>query len=132
MTQEDKELLIKELCARLPYGVKIQHGVNYRPMQLWNIGILELGTYNRAYYNNGLNNDFYSVEKIKPYLRPMSSMTEKEKEEYDKLFTIHSEGETYCENWEWIDFMNSHHFDYRGLIEKGLALPAPEGMYNLK
>ena len=117
MTQEEQQLLLKDLCARLPYGVKIN--VNGEEDTL-----LELGV------DTGWVNASYDIEDIKPYLRPISSMTEDEKEEYDKLFTIHSQGETYCENWEWIDFMNSHHFDYRGLIEKGLALEAPEGMYN--
>lgn len=91
---------------------------------------------------------------LRPYLRPMSSMTEEEKEEYRKLSdeVIGSYGPY---NWEFIahcvrlgikpgnphecideyvdmdaiDFLNAHHFDYRGLIEKGLALEAPEGMY---
>lgn len=63
--------------------------------------------------------------QIRPYLRAMSSMTEEEKEEYQAFFNY--DGVEYPE--EYIDWLNAHHFDYRGLIEKGLALKAPEGMY---
>ena len=66
------------------------------------------------------------MPEITPYKREPISL---EKKDYDKLFTIHSDGDIYCENWEWSDFMNSHHFDYRGLIPKDLAIEAPEGMY---
>ena len=78
-----------------------------------------------------------------PYLRPMSSMTEEEK---DKLYTamdwygridengnVDTKGQdkVYRETfYDYTDWLNAHHFDYRGLIEKGLALEAPEGMYN--
>lgn len=68
---------------------------------------------------------------VKPYLRPMSSMTEEEKEELrDKniLIAVSTSGtvETTIGGFDWL---NAHHFDYRGLIPMGLALPAPEGMY---
>ena len=61
------------------------------------------------------------VEILEPYLRPMSSMSEEEYQEfgYDVLRYTPRE----------FDWLNAHHFDYRGLIEKGLALEAPEGMY---
>ena len=149
MTQEEKELLLQDLCCRLPYGVKIQRGVNYKPMQLWSVGILELGIFNRAYYNNGLNNDSYSVMEIKPYLRPLSSMTEAEKEEFKKLTDCDDVTETgfgYVEGGTLEDYIStlpfkllgvvtkwllSHHFDYMGLIDKGLALEAPKDMYNV-
>ena len=65
--------------------------------------------------------------ELKPYLRPMSSMTEEEKKDYNSKF----EGRDF--SWEIYygstDWLNEHHFDYRGLIPMGLALPAPEGMY---
>lgn len=123
MTQEEKELLLQDLGARIYYKVKVQYKGAVKEIQYIEP---EFGELCFTYPDN-----FFTVPvaDCKPYLRSLSSMTEDEKEEYNKLFTIHSQGETYCENWEWIDFMNSHHFDYRGLIEKGLALEAPEGMY---
>ena len=113
MTQEDKELLLKDLCARLPYGVIIE-GLN-GPVKL------------SDYYSRI---DITKARLYKPYLRPMSSMTKEEVIEYlsacdkdykDSLTTPRHSG---------ADWLNAHHFDYRGLIEKGLALEAPEGMYN--
>jgi hypothetical protein len=86
------------------------------------------------------------IDEIKPYLRPMSSMTEEERDELEILcdsMSIDDEGnaDIYIAilknhnpilfNTKVIDWFNSHHFDYRGLIEKGLALKAPKGMYNI-
>ena len=118
MTQEDKKLLLKDLSARLLYGVK---------------GIITYDKSNTTFTVEGIDNnvlhlsdaeDCY-VEDFKPYLRPMSSMTEEEKAEFLSLpmkeYSMNS-----------FDWLNAHHFDYRGLIEKGLAIEAPEGMYNLK
>ena len=87
MTQEDKDLLLKDLVARLPYGVKVE----YQNDTIIETRELGLGSLHDFMYNNVI---------IKPYLRPMSSMTEEEKKEYDKLFSIRSQGETYCENWD--------------------------------
>ena len=69
--------------------------------------------------------DFY----IKPYLRSMSSMTEEEVDEFTQ-FDVYANGEYIMPNYEVIDWLNAHHFDYRGLIKKDLALEAPKGMYN--
>ena len=63
---------------------------------------------------------------IMPYLRPMSNMTEEEKKVYKEI-SVCLCGEIVAKTM--IDWLNEHHFDYRGLIEKGLALEAPEGMY---
>lgn len=129
MTQEDKELLLKDLCARLPYGFVVHRYSDNRD-------IVE---------SNGI--DFFAHfleysegEDFKPYLRPMSSMTEEEKREYQSLqdtaCSYHYEfGDIvddflYFDNDVSLDYLNSIHIDYRGLIEKGLALEAPEGMYN--
>ena len=72
------------------------------------------------------------IRYIKPYLRPMSSMTEEEKKEYDEFEFISASHFAHgIEAGELTEWLNSHHFDYRGLIEKGLALPAPEGMYEV-
>ena len=131
MNQEDNKLLIKDLSARLPYGVK---------------GIITYDESNTTFTVEGIDNivlhlsdaEECYVEDFKPYLRPMSSMTEEEKEEY-KTISIWGEVREskshytdICPTIEGYDWLNAHHFDYRGLIEKGLALQAPEGMYNIK
>ena len=112
MTQEDKELLLKDLSARVPYEVKIE---GYE---------LPCIILNSNWLHFMYTHQEFAIRK--PYLRPMSSMTEDEKEEYQAFFNY--DGVEYPE--EYIDWLNAHHFDYRGLIEKGLALEAPEGMYN--
>jgi hypothetical protein len=129
MTQEEKQLLIQDLCARLPYGVKVQinSGIKkVRGIKDEFIIIKERGLYGQKEY-------IVRIECCKPYLRPMSSMTEEEKEEFENLLEGIVDGierwdkPDLCEEYDWL---NAHHFDYRGLIEKGLALEAPEGMYN--
>ena len=62
------------------------------------------------------------IENVRLYLRPMSSMTEEEEIYYNTVYTT-------LKFYKKEDWLNAHHFDYRGLIEKGLALEAPEGMY---
>ena len=130
MTQEEKELLLRDLCARLPYGVKIMfssNGFHWDWEQTLNdISQCEDG----EYVING-----WGIHGIKPYLRPMSSMTEEERKEFNSSCVIiydEIKGKTILYTIETIDWLNAHHFDYRGLIEKGLALEAPEGMYNIK
>ena len=119
MTQEDKNLLLKDLCARLSYGVKINIKSDYtREME---------DTELTSYHLDGLG---YNAEyrNLRPYLRPMFSMTKKEEEEYELL--IDCSDYTYFKTSDKvIDWLNEHHFDYRGLIKRGLALEAPEGMY---
>ena len=137
MTQEEKQLLLIDLCARLPYGVKCQ--IDYDNEDDADLGIErycddrivsvcvetgEIGLYEASEY-------FYPGE-IKPYLRPMSSMTEEEKEEQSKIVMQsmscsldNSESATTMLN----DWLLSKHFDVRGLISKGLALVAKEGTY---
>ena len=129
MTQEEKQLLLKELCTRLPYGVRVK---------VFDEGILSVGNHEKGvldgketmsddYFVIKCNKDSWliSCEDFKPYLRPMSSMTEEEKIGYQAYFNY--DGVEYPE--EYIDWLNEHHFDYRGLIPMGLALEAPEGMY---
>lgn len=123
MTREEKDLLIKDLCARLPYGVRARFcdGVKEEIDDVWDIDM----------FSGAINAD-YIIDDVKPYLRPMSSMTDEETEEY-KQFLEDIEGYAYSIDCvPQIDWLNSHHFDYRGLIEKGLALEAPEGMYKEK
>jgi len=133
MTQEEKELLFQDLSTRLPYHVKVK---------VW----LKDGTYEEGKldlehnYGDVLQDAFYynNIIGIKPYLRPMSSMTEDERNEYFNIikntidFYNCPKSEDICFLIIPIDWLNAHHFDYRGLIEKGLALEAPKEMYNIK
>lgn len=115
MTQEDKQLLLKDLCARLPYGV-ICTDNRHGDSRVFYIDVED----ERVYYTDF--DEYGLIENCKPYLRPISSMTEEEKDEYDRLVMCNA-------SWVVDDWLNSRHFDYRGLIEKGLVLEAPEGMY---
>jgi hypothetical protein len=126
MTQEEKQLLLKDLCVRLPYGVKILDIPANVVGDLFLVSTTDTVEYEPA---DETNNDNWTqtLYNIKPYLRPMDSMTEEEKEElYQKTgFRI----DDCILGISAIDWLNEHHFDYRGLIEKWLALEAPEGMY---
>lgn len=116
MTQEEKQLLLKDLCARLPYNVMIS--VN-----------------NGKYVEDTILRPTFIIASnywyIKPYLRPLSNMTEEEAEEYNDLVNELSNYD--CQPGQsagkMINWLNAHHFDYRGLIERGLALEAPKNMY---
>ena len=128
MTQEEKELLLKDLCGRLPYKVKVQD-TYYNELEPAPIWLLDLNAQAvRLFADEG----YQSIEYIKPYLFPLSSMTEKQ---CYKLASIRSGFQdcwkyiktpiplSIC-NFEQIDWFHRNHFDYRGLIEKGLALDA--------
>ena len=126
MTQEEKELLLKDLSARLPYGVKIE-------LTWWVMGEGTcINTTLEPDHIEQLLNDEYGDTEIKPYLRPMSSMTEEEaKEIYLLLFKVERIGiPDICKEQNAIsllyDWLNTHHFDYRGLIPKGLAIEVTE------
>ena len=141
MTQEDKELLIKDLCARLPYNVKCYNSkyrsdlaeeiicitVNY------NHPCVQLGTY------------LYKLEQVKPYLFPLSSMTGKQVKEIQQIIgnpdyaciirktdglelwlnSIDTDPTIWLDTiFEVQDYLNKNHFDYMGLIKKGLAIDA--------
>ena len=134
MTQEDKQLLLKDLCARLPYGVRVYS--IYPPLLEWRDGLLHgISIENKMYefevefFNRFKYHGWSDIESIKPYLRPMSSMTEKERQSYYKLLDnlAYADGSFYTP--DIFDWLTARHFDYRGLIEKGFALEAPEGMY---
>lgn len=124
MTKEEKELVVKDLCGRLPYGVVV-HFEGWNPEKLTQIDLREL-----------VFNDMGGIPK--PYLRPMSSMTEEERKEYNDLYyqvpIQRSDGNAYRDTKMvealHIDWLNKNMFDYRGLIQKGLANAALEGMYN--
>ena len=126
MTQEEKQLLLKDLCARLPYGTEISLTDGTSGM-ITSISIAPHGTFVTVYFNRD-NVEDVSLEDIKPYLRPMSSMTEEEKKKVHYFVESHKLGN--CSRSGAIsDYLNSIHIDYRGLIHMGLALEAPEGMY---
>ena len=134
MTQEEKQLLLKDLSARLPYGVMMKVSHLSHPIALDEFVLFTIKT---------------GKEEGIPYLRPMSSMTEEELKElndkygniayffiqkppyYHGLQAQHEDiGSIEISEFSKIyDWLNAHHFDYRCLIEKGLALEAPEGMY---
>jgi hypothetical protein len=144
MKKEDKDLLLRDLSTRLPYKVKVYGNYKYnngdRIVDDKKIEVLDLSILD--WFVNGID--------IKPYLRPLSSMTEKEKKELKDLLDAelvscydfgYLEGGTLVEYISSIpyslciyviDWLNAHHFDYRGLIEKGLAIEAPKDMYDIK
>ena len=134
MRQEDKELLLQDLCGRLPYGVMI-HLDDFPDAILMGINngvaMLDDATH------DPIHNVPWDIEYIKPYLFPLSSMTEEQKKFFkDRPIFLDSENElvvkedffgnsrfTMLEDWvEVILWLNKNHFDYRGLIKKGLAI----------
>lgn len=138
MTQEEKELLAKDLCSRLPYNCMVSiaeggiEGIKWADVTL-------------NYYLLYQIMEEDAWEYVKPYLRPLSSMTESEKEELKTLcdedlseFAGHlmkghglsRDGLYMFDKLRQLDWLNKHHFDFRGLIPKGLALKAKDGMYN--
>lgn len=122
MKQEDKELLLQDLCARLPYGVKIDvtyskdSGSSLRA-RLCSEGINTLDT-------NILGLFQQSEIYIKPYLFPLSSMTVAQQNEFTKTLLVSGGGLLKVVNVtiETYDWLNKNHFDSRSLIEKGLAI----------
>ena len=103
MSTEDKQLLLKDLCSRLPYGVKCRQFKLDSQICTLSADLLD------------------KVENVEPYLRPLSSMNEEEEKEYHNTFRISM--------WDSVDWLLEHHFDYHNLIEKELALEAPKDMY---
>ena len=129
MTQEDKELLRKDLCARLPYGIKALYYGAEEECETWEEiegitcdGYVDIGQYSLP------------TESVKPYLFPLPSMTDEQKKEYYNLCFEEEREEREYGEWitrvyyhntiESIDWLNKNHFDYRDLIEKGLAIDA--------
>ena len=124
MTQEDKDLLLCDLCARLPYGVKVQIKNE--------IVVLDSICDDDGYHFNfiGEDREGVNIEQVRPYLVPLSSMTEeqgKELEEVDPEFysLICGNGDIHVSmDVRGYDWLNKNQFDYRGLIPKGLAIDA--------
>ena len=128
MTQEDRELLLKDLSSRVPYGVKyMKYSWGYElDQEIPEVEVLECVDKN-GYISH---TKVYTIDDIKPYLFPLSSMTEEQKNEFNtkslelQLKVIDDEI-MYEKATEFeVDFYNKHHLDWRGLIEKGLAIDA--------
>ena len=151
MTKENKELLIKDLCRRLPYGVIVQ--VNDGLRGIYDRRLVQVFCDRVSCSVNVCNplKECICIDSVKPYLSPLSSMTEEDKDELFRLCTIGNGGvntdweslgvkiidshprygDYYSTDYSAIDWLDRNMFDYRGLIPKGLALEAPEGMYEL-
>ena len=131
MTQENKELLLKDLCSRIPYGVIVNvkgfdYDYNDKLTQIYKgVGCSIQVT----------NNMPYGIYQVKPYLFPMSSMTDEQNDSWrDAWFPDlmsstdinYPESEKYLSlsHYKSMDWLYKHHFDVNGLIEKGLALDA--------
>ena len=130
MTPEEKKLLYKDLSARQPYRPFICFAGKFTMPFL---DVIASTKSNELMSINGLDPEY-----VKPYLRPISSMTEEEKKEFQAchcVYELHPDFQPMMCNLanelNMFDWLNSHHFDYRGLIEKGLALEALEGMYKI-
>ena len=157
MIQEDKNLLLKDLCARMPYGVIVRvHDIQYGDFDSYVDSISNdcIETYPVEELTIDFNPCvFYKLQDIKPYLRPISSMTEKEMDKLFDILKIDKDGKE--EDWikinddlgikfffstgKWVenvaeayDYLHSIHIDFRGLIEKSLAIVVPEGMYKIQ
>ena len=136
MIQENKELLLKDLCARLPYNVickvEFRESGEYKSKNMFLSGVFT----DEAYFTTE-SGSIYSNE-YKPYLFPLSSMTKEQQEELDRIYiddmrvivdniTNRLEGKSYETNfgpYKYIDWLNENHFDYRGLIPMELAIDA--------
>lgn len=129
MTQENEELLLKDLCARLPYGVKCKYYNVYE--NCYEEGTI-LGFERKEYIV--IDGECANIEEVKPYLFPLSSMTE---EIMDEIYSntgvydidvdspVHIEvGTTFEDLTKIFDILHKHHIDYQNLIEKGLAFDA--------
>ena len=129
MTQENKKLLLQDLCAKLPYGIKAFYYGAEEECETWEEiegitcdGYVDIGQYSLP------------TESVKPYLFPLSSMTDEQKKEYYNLCFEEEREEREYGEWitrvyyhntiESIDWLNKNHFDYRDLIEKGHTIDA--------
>lgn len=120
MTQEDKALLLKDLCARLPYNVICQ--VEFKENGKYNSKVMLLsGIFTDEAYFTTKGGSIYSNE-YKPYLFPLSSMTEEQEKEFNDLNCY--ELDIFPHTEKALDYLIKNHFDYRYLIDKGLAIDA--------
>lgn len=123
MIQGNKELLLKDICARLPYGVCYKHftwdderGEECIAVQIYSIN-------SDGYVKNCYDDETVYIDDVRPYFFPLSSMTEEQKKEYQYITErwMHDSSYSISDSTDWL---NKNHFDYRGLIEKGLAIDA--------
>ena len=127
MNKEEKELLLRDLCNRLPYNVMCQ--VEFKEDGKYNSKVMLLsGIFTDEAYFTTKGGSIYSNE-YKPYLFPLSSMTEEEQRILDSMYngvemvSRLSGLKMFDKAFNWL---NENHFDYRGLIEKGLAIDATD------
>lgn len=129
MTEEQRILLIKDLCGRLPYGVNILHVKDGIIGVLSTVNIYVEGREQKLKCSTPFfGEDNVPIEEFKPYLYPLSSMTKEQRTRYGNLNYVieltarfNSAHDHVNELYDWL---NKHHFDYRGLIEQGLAIDA--------
>jgi hypothetical protein len=144
MTQEKKQLLLKDLCMRLQYGVKGKvETTDGNGKEIKDEGVINsvfINEHGAAYICiEGME---YELDDVKPYLRPMSSMTKEERKElaekgiyidddFDICYDAYEDRNISLKYvvFEYVDWLNKKMFDYRGLIPMNLALSAPEVMY---
>ena len=120
LNNSDKNLLLKDLCSRLPYGVIIETTWKEKYADENCDGTIgKLRGSQLEFFEDGEYSD------IKPYLRPMSSMSEEEKNEYKHLINQYSAANPESASF-WVDWLNANHFDYHGLIPKNLAIAVTE------
>ena len=128
MTTEEKELLLKDLSARLPYGVKCKVSDDFKECRTI-CGIFPTTRFCVSVEDNCgnlINNLKTLIEDVKPYLFPLSSMTEEQEKNYHSEceVIITEDDNIYIDTIRSIDWLNKNHFDYRGLIGRGLAIDA--------
>ena len=140
MTQEDKELLLKDLCARLPYGVKVLNRLEFAEVnEAKEIQYIE-PLNSRVKLQGDPPGSTIDIEDVVPYLRSISSMTKEERDEFENIigFNVWSndfdnQPDFWSNDCAYIDkecvvktfnWLNAHHFDYRDLISMGLAIEA--------
>ena len=136
MKQEEKTLLLKDLCARLPYGVKCKYSGEIPMLGRVTNNVGELQQINLSNSSPFMIHDGnYGFDDVLPFLRPMSSMTEEEDKEWQFYKSSIADScdelleQKVAELHEWF---NVNHLDFRGLIPKGLSLEAPADMYKTK
>ena len=117
MTQEDRQILLKDLCARVPYGVRYRRFAwdDEREEECISAKIYSISP--DGYVRNYHEDESDYIDNVRPYLFPLSSITKKRLEELSECIDIKNA-------YVAVDLLNSHHIDYRGLIEKGLAIDA--------
>jgi len=144
MNEQDKLLLLKVLCVMLPHGVIMHNLLKDYDVPLKGVEndnkSIRISVGGEFSTHSGCLIGFWKGANFKwewkPYLRPMTSMTDMEKQQFNLLSMNRIVPDGFGKDIQMfslkcIDWLNSHYFDYYGLIEKGLALPAPEGMYDI-